>query len=78
MKYGHVAVADGEAEVLKAVRENLRRGATQIKIAVGGGVGSFADPLDVTEFTPAEIRAAVQAANDVITSYSIHYTKLYD
>jgi len=72
MKYGHVAVADGEAEVLKAVRENLRRGATQIKIAVGGGVGSFADPLDVTEFTPAEIRAAVQAANDWGTYVAAH------
>jgi len=72
MKYGHVAIADGEAEVLKAVRENLRRGATQIKIAVGGGVGSFADPLDVTEFTPAEIRAAVQAANDWGTYVAAH------
>jgi len=72
MKYGHVAVADGEAEVLKAVRENLRRGATQIKIAVGGGVGSFADPLDVTEFTPTEIRAAVMAANDWGTYVSAH------
>ncbi len=72
MKYGHVAIADGEAEVLKAVRENLRRGATQIKIAVGGGVGSYADPLDVTEFTPAEIRAAVMAANDWGTYVAAH------
>jgi imidazolonepropionase-like amidohydrolase len=72
MKYGHVAIADGEAEVLKAVRENLRRGATQIKIAVGGGVGSYADPLDVTEYTPTEIRAAVQAANDWGTYVAAH------
>ena len=72
MKYGHVAIADGEAEVLKAVRENLRRGATQIKIAVSGGIGSYADPLDVVEFTPAEIRAAVQAAKDWDTYVAAH------
>jgi imidazolonepropionase-like amidohydrolase len=57
-----MVVVDGVSEVLKAARENLRRGATQIKIAVGGGTGSYADPLDVAEFTPEEIRAAVQAA----------------
>ncbi|HXH85234.1 MAG TPA: amidohydrolase family protein, partial [Nitrospira sp.] len=64
VQYGDVAMADGVPEVLKAVRESLRRGATQIKIAVGGGTGSYADPLDVVEFTPEEIRAAVQAAAD--------------
>ncbi len=64
VQYGDMAIADGVPEVLKAVRENLRRGATQIKIAVGGGTGSYADPLDVIEFTPEEIRAAVQAAAD--------------
>jgi len=36
-------------------RVALRRGASQIKIAVGGGTGSYADPLDVVEFTPEEI-----------------------
>lgn len=61
---GDMVVADGVPEVLKAVRENLRQGATQIKIAVGGGTGSYADPLDVIEFTPEEIRAAVNAASD--------------
>lgn len=51
MKYGHVAIADGRPEVLVVVREALRRGASQIKICVGGGTGSFADPLDVKQFT---------------------------
>ena len=64
MKYDMVQIADGRAEVLKAVREALRRGASQIKIAVGGGTGSYADPLDVTQYTADEIRAAVQAAAD--------------
>ena len=64
VQYGDMAVADGVPEVLRAVRESLRRGASQIKIAVGGGTGSYADPLDVVEFTDEEIRAAVQAAAD--------------
>lgn len=64
VQFGDMAIADGVPEVLKAVRENLRWGASQIKIAVGGGTGSYADPLDVVEYTPEEIRAAVQAAED--------------
>jgi imidazolonepropionase-like amidohydrolase len=72
VQYGHMAIADGRAEVLKAVREALRRGASQIKIAVGGGTGSYADPLDVTEYTPDEIRAAVEAAADWGTYVMAH------
>jgi imidazolonepropionase-like amidohydrolase len=64
VRWGDMVVVDGVPEVLKAVRENLRRGATQIKIAVGGGTGSRSDPLDVAEFRPEEIRAAVDAAAD--------------
>jgi imidazolonepropionase-like amidohydrolase len=67
-----VQIADVRAEVLKAVREALRRGASQIKIAVGGGTGSYADPLDVTEYTPDEIRAAVEAAADWGTYVMAH------
>lgn len=72
MKYGHVAVADGRAEVLTVVREALRRGASQIKISVGGGTGSYADPLDVTQYTADEIRAAVEAAADWNTYVTAH------
>lgn len=72
MKYNMVQIADGRTEVLKAVRENLRRGASQIKIAVGGGTGSYADPLDVVEYTPDEIRAAVEAAADWGTYVMAH------
>ncbi|WP_284204025.1 metal-dependent hydrolase family protein [Psychromonas marina] len=64
VRNGDMVVADGVPQVLKAARESLRQGATQIKIAVGGGTGSYADPLDVIEFTPEEIRAAVNAASD--------------
>ncbi len=64
--------ADGETQVLTAAREALRHGATQIKIASGGGTGSEFDPLDVVEFTPEETRAAVQAASDWGTYVMTH------
>ncbi len=69
---GHTAVVDGEADVLTTVREQLRRGASQIKIAVGGGTGSEADPLDVVQYTAKEIRAAVEAASDWGTYVTAH------
>jgi imidazolonepropionase-like amidohydrolase len=72
VEQGDMAVVDGVPEVLKAVREALRRGASQIKIAVGGGTGSYGDPLDVVEFTPEEIRAATQAASDWGTYVCAH------
>lgn len=72
MKYDMAQLADGRAEVLKAVREALRRGASQIKIAVGGGTGSYADPLDTTQYTDDEIRAAVEAAADWNTYVTAH------
>jgi imidazolonepropionase-like amidohydrolase len=72
VRFGDMVVVDGVPEVLKAVRECLRRGSSQIKIAVGGGTGSRSDPLDVVEFTPEEIRAAVQAAEDFGTYVMAH------
>ncbi len=69
---GMTVVADGRPEVLMAARENLRRGASQIKIAVGGGISSYADPLDVTQYTEEEILAAVQAADNWGTYVAAH------
>jgi imidazolonepropionase-like amidohydrolase len=65
-------VVDGRAEILKAVRSNLRKGATQIKLMAGGGVSSQFDPLNVTQFTVPEIRAAVEAAEDWGTYILVH------
>ena len=42
------AIADGVPEVRRAVREQLRHGANQIKIMAGGGVASPTDPIDGT------------------------------
>jgi len=67
-----VAVADGVPEVMTAVRRNLRMGATQIKLAAGGGVSSNYDPLDVTEYTFEELKAAVDVARTWNTYVAVH------
>ena len=65
-------IVDGKPQVLAAVRENLRQGATQIKVMAGGGVTSLYDPLDVSQFTAEELKAAVDAAEDWGTYVSVH------
>ena len=57
------AIADGVAEVRRAVREQVRTGANQIKIMAGGGVSSPTDPLEGTQFSLEELRAAVEEAD---------------
>jgi imidazolonepropionase-like amidohydrolase len=59
------SIADGEAEVRKAVREQLRRDVDQIKIMASGGAMSPSDELDTTQYTIAEMRAAVEEARAV-------------
>jgi len=72
---GDCAIADGVPEVLKATRENLRMGASQIKIATAGGVAE-GDPLDAVEWTAEELQAATRAAADWGTYVTSHtYTK---
>ena len=55
-------VCDGVSEVRRACRDEIRKGATQIKIMVSGGVSSPTDRIDSTQFSEDEIRAAVQEA----------------
>ena len=52
-------VADGVTEVRRAVREELRLGADQIKVMAGGGVGSAADPIDQLQYSMEELKACV-------------------
>ncbi|WP_230417819.1 metal-dependent hydrolase family protein [Paraburkholderia polaris] len=61
---GARSIADGTAEVLKRAREQLMLGASQLQLAAGGGVASSYDPLDVSQYTQAEFRAAVDAAEN--------------
>jgi imidazolonepropionase-like amidohydrolase len=56
-------IADGADAVRKAVREELRRGASHIKIMGSGGVASPTDPLDRCQYSDEEIRAAVEEAD---------------
>jgi imidazolonepropionase-like amidohydrolase len=65
-------IADGRDEVLTATREDLRAGASQIKVMAGGGAASAYDPLDVTQYTLDEMRAAVEAAGDWGTYVTVH------
>ena len=69
---GAAIIADGEAEVLRGAREVLRRGASQVKLMAGGGVASNYDPLDVSQYTEREIRAAVDAAGNWGTYVTVH------
>jgi imidazolonepropionase-like amidohydrolase len=55
-------VVDGAGEVRKAAREELRRGAHHIKVMAGGGVASPTDRIDSTQFSLAELEAAVEEA----------------
>jgi imidazolonepropionase-like amidohydrolase len=71
-RIGMTAVANGVPEVLAAVRTQLKRGATQIKVMAGGGVTSDYDPIDTLQFTPEEMRAIVQAVGDWGTYVCAH------
>ncbi|HYI30267.1 MAG TPA: amidohydrolase family protein, partial [Bradyrhizobium sp.] len=61
---GGSMIADSPDEVRLRVREQLMQGASQVKLTAGGGVSSPFSPLDVTTFTVAELRAAVEAAEN--------------
>ncbi len=69
---GGAMVADSPDEVRLRVREQLMQGASQIKLTAGGGVSSPHSPLDVTTFTEAELRAAVEAAENWGTYVTTH------
>lgn len=65
-------LADGRPEVLNAVRENLRHGASQIKMMAGGGIATNYDPLHTVQFTEDELKAGVEAASDWGTYVAVH------
>jgi imidazolonepropionase-like amidohydrolase len=69
---GASAIADDAATVRKRAREQLALGASQIKLMAGGGVASPYDPLDVTQFTPEEMRAGAEAAENWGTYATVH------
>jgi imidazolonepropionase-like amidohydrolase len=71
-RIGVAAIADSPDEVRLRTRENLMRGASQIKLMAGGGVSSPFGPLDTTQYSEAELHAAVEAAEDWGTYVAVH------
>jgi len=71
-RIGAAAIADNPDTVRMRVREQLALGASQIKLMAGGGVSSYYDPLDVTQYTVPELRAAVEAAENWGTYVTVH------
>jgi imidazolonepropionase-like amidohydrolase len=70
---GIAAIADSPDEVRLRVREQLRLGASQIKLMASGGVSSPPhNPIESTQYTEAELRAAVEAADDWGTYVAVH------
>lgn len=69
---GGAAIADSPDMVRMRAREQLALGASQIKMMAGGGVSSAYDPLDVTQYTVAELRAGVEAAENWGTYATVH------
>jgi imidazolonepropionase-like amidohydrolase len=71
-RVGAAAIADSPDLVRQRVREQLALGASQIKLMAGGGVASSYDPLDVTQYSVVELRAAVEAAENWGTYVTVH------
>ncbi|WP_224489338.1 metal-dependent hydrolase family protein [Robertkochia flava] len=69
---GMTAIADGVPEVRKRAREAFMLGATQIKIAGGGGVASSYDPIDVRQYSLEEMQAIVDVANSYNSYVGAH------
>jgi imidazolonepropionase-like amidohydrolase len=69
---GIAAIADSPDEVRLRSREQLRHGASQIKLMAGGGVASPYNPIESMQYTEPEIRAAVEAAENWGTYVTVH------
>lgn len=65
-------IADGVDGVRRAAREELRQSADQLKVVAGGGVLSPGDPLEASQYSAAELRAAVEEAQAAGTYVAAH------
>jgi imidazolonepropionase-like amidohydrolase len=71
-RIGLVIFADGVPEVLTASRMQFRNGAHFLKIFVGGAVSGMYDPLDISEYSLEELKAAVGEAERWNTYVAVH------
>ena len=69
---GMTTIADGVPEVLAAARDQLGHGAAMLKVMASGGAASEFDPIEVVEYTPEELRAAVEVASSFGTYVTVH------
>jgi imidazolonepropionase-like amidohydrolase len=69
---GASSIADSADELRLRKREQLMQGASQIKVVGGGGVSSPRSPLDMSTFTPNDMRAAAGTAEDWNTYVAVH------
>jgi imidazolonepropionase-like amidohydrolase len=69
---GSVVIADGIPEVLRATREQLFLGASQIKTYTGGGLSSKFDPLFGLQYTSDELKAIVETTRHFGTYVMAH------
>ena len=60
--HGELRLADGPAECMRAVREQLRKNARVIKVCASGGVLSELDDPIHQQFTVGELKAIVEVA----------------
>ena len=71
-RVGMNAIADGPHESRKRTREAFMLGASQIKIAGGGGVASTYDPIDVRQYSLEEMQAIVDVAESYNSYVAAH------
>lgn len=65
-------ICDGADAVRRAARDELRKGASQVKLMVGGEIASYTDPIHFIQFSSDEIRAAVEEAEHAQTYVMAH------
>jgi imidazolonepropionase-like amidohydrolase len=71
-KVGLTIFADGVDEMLTASRMQFRKGAHFLKIFTGGAVSGMYDPLDISEYSFEEIKAAADEAKRWNTYLAVH------
>lgn len=72
-KLGNIGrVVDGVDACRLAVREEILKGATQIKIMASGGVASPNDPINNLGYSESEIKAIVEEASNANTYVMAH------